>query len=76
MRFMKPVIVQKGGNSATLPILNKGNFEKLEIIKPPLSFQQNYSNLVEHVERLKIKQHQSEKVLDNLFRSLMQNYFG
>ncbi|MBS4029139.1 MAG: restriction endonuclease subunit S [Ignavibacteriales bacterium] len=75
MRFMKPIIVAKGGNSTTLPILNKGNFEKLTIIKPPLSLQQKFASLVERVENLRAKQRASETALENLFQSLMQKYF-
>lgn len=75
MRFMKQIIIQKGGNSTTLPILNKGNFEKLEIIKPPCAHQQKFAALVEKVEVMLTKQRASELELENLFQSLMQRAF-
>ncbi len=76
MRFMKPVIIQKGSNSTTLPILNKGNFERLDIIKPPLSLQQEFAALVEKVEVMRAKQRESERELEQLFGSLMQRAFS
>ena len=43
---------------------------------PPLPLQQKFAALVEQVERLRIKQRESERELDNLFQSLMQKYFS
>ncbi len=72
MRFMKPFIVSRGSSSTTLPILNKGDFEKIEIIKPPLSLQNEFAKIVEKVETLKAQYQDSSKSLEKLFGSLNQ----
>lgn len=72
MRFMKPFIISKGSSSTTLPILNKGDFEKIEIIKPPLSLQNEFAKIVEKVEILKAQYQDSSKALEKLFGSLNQ----
>jgi type I restriction enzyme S subunit len=72
MRFMKPYIVLRGSSSTTLPILNKGDFEKIEIIKPPISLQNEFAKIVEKVETLKAQYQDSSKSLEKLFGSLNQ----
>lgn len=47
----------------------------LEIPIPPLTLQQKFADLVQKVEKLKQKQKESEKELNNLFNSLMQKAF-
>jgi type I restriction enzyme S subunit len=75
MRFMKPRIITKGGGSTTLPILNKGDFEKIEIIHPPLALQTQFAHIVEKTEALKTQYQQSLQELENLYGSLSQKAF-
>ncbi len=75
MKFMKPKIVAKGGGSTTLPILNKGDFEKIEIIRPPLTLQAQFARIVEKTEALKSQYQQSLQELENLYGSLSQKAF-
>jgi type I restriction enzyme S subunit len=75
MRFMKPKIIAKGGGSTTLPILNKGDFEKLEIIHPPIELQTQFAQIVEKTEALKTQYQQSLTELENLYGSLSQKAF-
>jgi type I restriction enzyme S subunit len=48
---------------------------KLKIPVPPVSIQQKFADLVQKVDKLKEKQRESEKELENLFNSLMQRAF-
>ncbi len=43
---------------------------------PPLSLQQKFAKIVEHVEKLKEKQKQSKEEINNLFDSLMKKAFN
>lgn len=75
MRFMKPRIVMKGGGATTLPILNKGDFEKIEIISPPISLQTQFASIVTKTETLKEQYKNSLLELENLYGSLAQKAF-
>jgi type I restriction enzyme S subunit len=75
MRFMKPRIIAKGGGSTTLPILNKGDFEKIEVIHPPIELQTQFSQIVAKTEALKSQYQQSLQELENLYGSLSQKAF-
>ncbi|MDP2060767.1 MAG: hypothetical protein Q8J97_13580, partial [Flavobacteriaceae bacterium] len=57
------------------PILNKGDFEKLEIIKPPIELQTQFATIVEKTEALKTQYQQSLQELENLYGSLSQKAF-
>lgn len=60
------------GQSNISPTLLK----EFPIYIPPLTEQKKFATLVEQVEKLRIKQSESERELENLFQSLMQRYFG
>lgn len=60
------------GQSNVSPTLLK----EFPIYIPPLPLQQKFAALVEQTERLRAKQRESERELENLFQSLMQKYFG
>jgi len=47
----------------------------LDIPLPPLNLQQKFAGIVQKTEKLKEKQRESEKELNNLFNSLMQKAF-
>lgn len=62
-------------HGGTMGIINLDIIKKLDFIIPPVSLQQKFANIVQKAEKLKGKQHESEKELDNLFNSLMQRAF-
>lgn len=66
----------KTGEDGAYTFMNTGILDKLEFPLPPLLLQQKFAALVEQVERLRAKQRESERELDNLFQSLLQQYFG
>jgi type I restriction enzyme S subunit len=57
------------------PHLNAEQLREIEFYFPPLSLQQQFTEIVNKTEALKEKQKQSEQVLENLFQSLMQKAF-
>jgi len=48
---------------------------KIILPLPPLSLQKKFASLVAQTEKLRGKQRESERELENLFQSLMQRYF-
>jgi type I restriction enzyme S subunit len=56
--------------------ISMGRLSKVDIFIPPLSLQNRFAILVDQVDQLRKKQKESENVLENLFNSLMQKYFG
>ncbi|MDI6804488.1 MAG: restriction endonuclease subunit S [Bacteroidota bacterium] len=71
--FVKQLISKMKG--ASYPAVNNSDVLDVRIPVPPLSEQQKFATLVEKVEQLRAKQCESEKVLENLFGSLMQKAF-
>lgn len=68
-------LINNAQSGATRQGLNHENIRKIKIPIPPLSEQQKFAELVEKVEVLRARQHQSEQELENLFNSLMQRAF-
>jgi len=62
--------------SSAQPMLTQENIRNYMIMVPPISLQQEFAALVGQVERLRAKQCESGRELENLFQSLMQRYFG
>lgn len=60
---------------ASYPAVTDSDVKNIRIPVPSLSEQQKFANIVQKVEKLKEKQHESEKELNNLFNSLMQKSF-
>ncbi|HYV94991.1 MAG TPA: restriction endonuclease subunit S [Chitinophagales bacterium] len=50
--------------------------KKIPAPLPPLAEQKKFASLVAQTEKLRSKQRESERELENLFQSLMQRYFG
>ncbi len=72
--FFKKILTSRA-TSTTVPILNKSNFEKLEIPVPPKHLQQVFTQRVEAVGRTKELQKKSAEQIDNLFASLQHRAF-
>jgi type I restriction enzyme S subunit len=71
--FQSRVISQNAG--ATRQAFNFEQIKNFKVIRPPLSRQQQFAEIVNKTEALKEKQKQSEQELENLFQSLMQRAF-
>jgi type I restriction enzyme S subunit len=71
--YQKKIFAQNAG--ATRQAFNFEQIKKFEIPIAPIELQQKFAELVHKVEKLKAKQRESEKELDNLFNSLMQRAF-
>lgn len=73
-RLMAPVI-KANASQATLPLLNKSNFENIKIVKPSLDLQKQFAQKAQEIEEY-IKQQQEElKQSENLFQSLLHHAF-
>ncbi|MCZ8070306.1 MAG: restriction endonuclease subunit S [Cytophagales bacterium] len=68
--------IDKRANKSSQANIFTNPIKDIPIVIPPLPLQQKFAALVEQVERLRAKQRESERELDNLFQSLMQKYFG
>jgi len=62
-------------NGATRQALTKIQIEKLEIILPPLSLQNEFASFVIKTNKLKFEAEKSLKEMENLYESLMQKFF-
>jgi len=56
--------------------ISMGRLAKVKLPVPPLSLQQQFADIVAQAERLRQKQRESERELENLFQGLLQKYFG
>lgn len=63
-------------SSTTLPILNKSNFSKVEIVVPPLPLQQTFATRVQAIEALKAQHRAALAEADALFAALQQRAFA
>jgi type I restriction enzyme S subunit len=81
--FFKSLLISEGmkaqienfSHGGTMGIVNVEIMKNIKIPVPPITLQQKFAELVQKVEKLKEKQRDSEKELDNLFNSLMQRAF-
>lgn len=71
--YQKKIFALNAG--ATRQAFNFEQIKKFEIPIAPMEHQQKFAALVQKVEKLKEKQRESEKELNNLFNSLMQRAF-
>ncbi|MCF6148225.1 MAG: restriction endonuclease subunit S [Candidatus Kuenenia sp.] len=67
--------IQDAASNGMKKILTKGGFEKIKMIKPPLSLQTQYAQIVEKTEAFKSQYQQSLQELENLYGSLSQKAF-
>uniref|UniRef100_UPI0025DDC5C0 restriction endonuclease subunit S n=1 Tax=Rhodoferax sp. OV413 TaxID=1855285 RepID=UPI0025DDC5C0 len=63
-------------SATTLPILNKSNFSKVEVVVPPLAVQQTFATRIQAIEALKATHRTALTQLDALFASLQQRAFA
>lgn len=75
LRLMEPAILSRQQGS-TFGAIRREDVERTKVIYPEKELQQKFADIVQKVEKLKEKQRESEKELDNLFNSLMQRVFN
>ena len=67
--------IQNQATKGMKKILTKGEFEKIKMIKPPFDLQNQFANIVEKTETLKVQYQSSLQELENLYQSLSQKAF-
>ena len=66
-------IVNKGGVKLGL---NFDDIKNLKVYLPPIKLQQQFADIVTETEKLRQRQRAHEMELDQLFKGLLQKYFG
>jgi type I restriction enzyme S subunit len=69
-------VVQNGATSGMKRIITKGEFEKLEMILPPLPLQTHFAQLIEQIEQQKAVVRRQMAASEGLFGRLLQESFG
>ena len=64
------------GGGATREAITKQQIENLQIILPPIELQQQFADFAKQVDKSKLAVQQSLEKTQQLFDSLMQEYFG
>ena len=72
---MSKKYIQDHATKGMKRILTKGEFEKIQMIIPPLDLQNEFSLIAEKVEKVKQKMITQLEELENNFQSLMQKAF-
>ena len=60
----------------TVPHISPKDIREFEIILPPIELQNEFSEIVKHIEFVKKYQGQSKMNIDNLFKNFTQKTFG
>ena len=68
--------IQEQATRGMKKILTKGEFEKIEMIIPPIDLQNKFAGIVQDTESLKQKMLKQSDELDNQFQALMQKHFN
>ena len=67
--------IQSHATKGMKKILTKGDFKTIRMIKPPIDLQNQFANIAEKVEGIKIRYQQSLAELENLYGVLGQKAF-
>ena len=69
-------LLQIAKSGATREAINKQQLESLEIMIPPLEFQNQFASFVQEIDKSRSRIQKSLEASQELFDSLMQEYFG
>lgn len=69
------VYIQDKATNGMKRMLSKSNFEKIEMINPPIELQNKFSSLIEEIETQKEQAKQALQKSEELFGSLLQKAF-
>ena len=64
------------GTGATFRELSKSNFSKIQISIPPIELQNQFAEFVKLIDKQKFEIEKSLKEIEELYDSLMEEYFG
>ncbi|MEM3405477.1 MAG: restriction endonuclease subunit S [Candidatus Pacearchaeota archaeon] len=67
--------IENLGAGSTFKAITSKQLKSIKIPLPPIELQQKFASIVEKVEKLKEKQLESKKKIDEMFNSLMQKAF-
>lgn len=70
----KPFI-QRNTTLGMKRIITKSKFENLLLVKPPLSLQEKFAQIVQKFERLRTQQREAERQAEHLFQTLLYRAF-
>lgn len=75
--YLKNIIVTVKSKSrgSTFKSINKLEIENIRVLLPPLSLQNEFSEFVTKIDKLKFEAEESLKEMENLYESLMQKFF-
>ncbi len=74
-KYYKKLFMQRCKKAVGQSNIGPTLLKQFPMYKPPLQLQQKFAGLVQKAEKLKQKQKESEKELNNLFNSMMQKAF-
>ena len=69
-------LLQIAKSGATREAINKQQLESLEIMIPPLELQNQFASFVQEIDKSRSRIQKSLEASQELFDSLMQEYFG
>lgn len=75
LSLLRPIL-EKIAPSTTVPIVNKSNFESLEIPLPPLEEQIRIAAILDKADAIRRKRQQAIKLADDFLRSVFLEMFG
>jgi len=75
VNFRKKIQNLATGTSGSMPNISKQKLSNLKIPLPPIKLQQKFANLVNCVEKIRIKMLRDSLEMDNQFNALAQRYF-
>lgn len=75
MLYMKDLLT-RAANAPVVPIINKSDFSKIEIMAPPVSCQDQFAAFVEQSDKSKFALLQNIEKLEQCRNALMQKSFG
>lgn len=70
------LILKRKAHGAVTKTITKKEIRSIPIALPPVRSQQRFANVVQKVTKIKDKQKQSEKEIENLFQGLMAKFFN
>lgn len=74
-KYVKAKLFSMAKNIVGMANINAEEFKKIDVYIPPIELQNDYTQFVEQVDKLKLNMENSLKELENNFNSLMQRAF-
>lgn len=68
--------IARRGSSTTLPIINKGDFEKIEVIVPPMDLQKVFSEIAISIQNQSEVVSLADAKCQEIFRSIQNQFFA